>query len=132
MPVTDEQRKQLGRDGEDSVAKWLGDKGFEIVRRNFFVRGGEIDIIAKKDDLLAFVEVRTWDHQYWDGGSPIQTIKKAKMRRIVKAARYFMMKSGIDENKTYIRFDVAGVIKATDEFTIDYYESAFDSEGNVW
>ena len=131
MTVTDEQRKQLGRDGEDFVTEWLADKGFEIVRRNFFVRGGEIDIIAKKDDLLIFVEVRAWDHQYWPDSSPVMTIKRPKMRRIVKAARYFMMKSGIEEYKVFIRFDVAGVIRKDKSFEIDYYEAAFDSEGNV-
>lgn len=131
MTVTDEQRKQLGRDGEDFVTKWLEDKKFEIVRRNFFVRGGEIDIIAKKDDLLIFVEVRSWDHQYWENSSPVMTIKKPKMRRIVRAARYFMMKSGIEEYKVFIRFDVAGVIRKAGGFEIDYYEAAFDSEGNI-
>ncbi len=131
MVISDRQRKELGRAAELFVAQHLESKGFRILRRNFFVRGGEIDIIAGKEDTILFVEVRAWDHPYWDKASPVVTVHRSKMQRIVKAARYFMLTNNIDENRVFIRFDVAGVIRTTDGFSLDYYENAFDSGGNV-
>ena len=99
-----------------------------MLRRNFYVRGGEIDIIAEKGELLVFVEVRAWDHRYWEGSSPAVTIRKSKMKRIVRAARYFMHANGINEYRRYVRFDVAAVIKTAGGFSMEYYESAFQPE----
>ena len=51
-------KSQLGREGEKEAARYLENKGFEIVKSNFRTSGVEIDLIAKKDDTLCFIEVK--------------------------------------------------------------------------
>jgi len=51
-----------GQRAEDCAAAWLSAEGYTIVERNFRVRGGEIDIIAFKDETLVFVEVKSLPH----------------------------------------------------------------------
>lgn len=77
-----------GLRGEQSAAEWLAARGYSIQARNFRCRGGEIDIVARKGGVLAFIEVKTWrvlgraDLEYSIGG--------AKQRRIVMAARHYL------------------------------------------
>ncbi len=52
-------RQELGRFGENAVAYYLEKKGYRILKRNYRVKGGELDIIAEKDGVVAFVEVKT-------------------------------------------------------------------------
>ena len=51
--------KELGKFGENVAALYMEKKGYKILRRNFCVKGGEIDIIAEKDGIIAFTEVKT-------------------------------------------------------------------------
>ena len=50
---------EIGRLGETAVCSWLRQNGYTVLRRNFCIRGGEIDIIAQNAEYLAFVEVKT-------------------------------------------------------------------------
>ena len=50
-----------GKAGEDHIAAWLEKQGYEILARNFHSRYGEIDIIAKREPYIAFVEVKSQD-----------------------------------------------------------------------
>ncbi|MBQ3369109.1 YraN family protein [bacterium] len=122
--------RESGAEAESFTADWLMKQGWEILDRNFFMKGGELDIVAKKDDTLAFVEVRSWDHQFWDGGTPLETIHPAKIKHIIKTALYYMKIKRIKMQDFNIRFDVAGLIKKDDgAFDIDYIEAAFDATG---
>ena len=122
--------RESGAEAESFTADWLMKQGWEILDRNFFMKGGELDIVAKKDDTLAFVEVRSWDHQFWDGGTPLETIHPAKRKHIIKTALYYMKIKRIKMQDFNIRFDVAGLIKKDDgAFDIDYIEAAFDATG---
>lgn len=122
--------RESGAEAESFTADWLMKQGWEILDRNFFMKGGELDIVAKKDDTLAFVEVRSWDHQFWDGGTPLETIHLAKIKHIIKTALYYMKIKRIKMQDFNIRFDVAGLIKKDDgAFDIDYIEAAFDATG---
>ena len=51
--------RQIGNSGEDKAADFLSAQGYQIVERNWRTRRGEIDIIAYKDDILVFAEVKT-------------------------------------------------------------------------
>ena len=122
--------RESGSEAESFAAQWLMNKGWEILDRNFFMKGGELDIVAKKGDILAFVEVRSWDHQFWDGGTPLETIHSAKMKHIIKTATYYIQSKKIRMQDFNIRFDVAGLIKKEDgTFDINYIEAAFDATG---
>ncbi len=122
--------RESGAEAESFTADWLMKKGWEILDRNFFMKGGELDIIAKKGDTLAFVEVRSWDRQFWDGGTPLETIHPAKIKHIIKTATYYIQSKRMHFQDLNIRFDVAGLIKKEDgTFDIDYIEAAFDTTG---
>ena len=122
--------REYGAEAELFTSNWLERKGYKILDRNFFMRGGEIDIVAQINDTIAFVEVRSWDRIFWDGGTPLETINKMKIGHIIKTALYYIQKKRICLQSYNIRFDVAGLIKNdAGIFQIDYIESAFDAEG---
>lgn len=122
--------REIGSEAESFAAEWLVKKGYEILDRNFCMRGGELDIIAKKGDTLAFVEVRSWERAFWDGGTPLETISPAKIKHIIKTAFYYIQSKRMHIQDFNIRFDAAGLIKnSSGSFDIDYIESAFDATG---
>jgi putative endonuclease len=51
--------KTLGKQGEDHASAYLIKKGYRILERNIYIGGGEIDIVARKEDLIIFIEVKT-------------------------------------------------------------------------
>lgn len=108
----------LGKYGEDRIAMWLEDQGFTVLERNFKQRYGEIDLIAKKKDLLVFVEVKTRKKQYFNLST---VIIPSKQHKIIKTAHFYLHSHQI--HKTIIRFDVALVSADTDSIT--YIPNAF-------
>ena len=59
---------EIGSAGEKIAALYLEKKGYKILRRNFRVKGGEIDIIAENDDIISFVEVKSRSVHYISDG----------------------------------------------------------------
>lgn len=78
-----------GRLGEDIASKFLVQKGYKIITRNFKSRFGEIDLIAIKANVLVFVEVKTrWSDKF---GSPVEAVTPWKILKIRKTAEYYTM-----------------------------------------
>ncbi|MBM3499042.1 MAG: YraN family protein, partial [Armatimonadetes bacterium] len=86
--LTQEQKAERGKRAEDAVARRLWWDGYRILERNYAVRGGEADIIARKDDVVAFVEVRA--RQEGSEIAPRDTIGPGKERRIDTAASAYV------------------------------------------
>lgn len=81
-------KKNIGNAGEEFAAEVLKAKGYYIIRRNFSCPYGEIDIVAIKDKVISFIEVKTRTScQY---GSPSEAVNLKKQRHIKNAARYFL------------------------------------------
>lgn len=119
------EKKQVGYFGEDKVREYLISKGYEIIKSNYCMRGGEIDIIAKNDDTIAFVEVKTRAKNSLTSG--FEAITRAKQKFIAKTAVKFMATENYDLQP---RFDAAEVILDGDKvLSIDYIEGAFDTTG---
>ncbi len=116
---------ELGKLGETAVCYYLEALGYEILARNFRIRGGEIDIVAIKDSDLCFVEVKT---RKLDGvESGMEAVTSRKRRLMVRAAYAYCEKNGISEDDWYIRYDIAEVTAWHDKIIdIDYLENAFD------
>ncbi len=95
--------KVTGNDGEKRAADFLIQNGYKIIDRNWRTKSGEIDIIAMKDEVLVFVEVKTLPNATFDMLSSVLGMQKQK--RIVKTAKHFMLKHRQYSN-SYIRFDV--------------------------
>lgn len=95
-------RRKAGMAAEEKAASWLKEQGYRIIDRNFNVRRGEVDIVAANNEVLAFVEVRSRSSS--SHGSPEETISPAKIKRIITASRYWLVKNG--DFGLDIRFDV--------------------------
>ncbi len=83
---------KIGLDAEDRVEKFLIKDGYDIVKRNFHSRFGEIDIVAKKDGILNFFEVK-FSKKY----DPISRITPAKMKKIIKTIDYYFLLNRSEE-----------------------------------
>lgn len=107
----------IGKIGEDNACDFLIKKGYEILFRNFHSRFGEIDIIATKDDVLAFVEVKK--RKNTDFGQPSEYVTLKKQQKIIKTATIFLMEHDLDLQP---RFDIIEVYKNQ----INHIKSAFE------
>jgi len=95
--------KQIGDNGENRAVEYLISNGFAIIERNWRTKGGEVDIIAVKNDILVFVEVKTLPNGTID---MIQReLNYQKRQRIIKTSKRFLLKHRQYSN-SYIRFDV--------------------------
>ena len=81
-----------GNLAEDRASKFLDDNDFTIVERNFYSRFGEIDIIAVKDEVLHFVEVKSG----LDFESAIQNITPSKLNKFIKTVNVYLKKNSLD------------------------------------
>lgn len=117
---------QRGKTGEDLAAAFLEQKGYSIVDRNFHCRGGELDIVATKGEILAFVEVRTRQR----GGmvSPAESVTAAKRNKIIAAAYAFLQQHSELEQTLQPRFDlisIEAVGQNPNGWQIDHFCDAF-------
>ncbi len=117
-----QEGKELGKLGEELAEKFLLDKGFEIIAKNYRFGKGEIDIIARdpEDNYLTFLEVKTrYSLKY---GAPEYSITAAKQKQIKKIAEMYLI-----ENKIHgedCRFDVITIILSKKP-EITHYKNAF-------
>jgi len=81
-----------GNIAEDKAVVFLEERGYFIAERNFYSRFGEIDIIATKDDVLHFVEVKSGE----DYAKAIQNITPSKINKLIKTAYVYMKKNSLD------------------------------------
>lgn len=110
--------KVLGASGEDAAAAYLAARGWTIVARNYRVREGEIDIVGRRGDVLAFVEVKTRRSRRF--GSPAEAVTFRKQARIRRLARRWLQEGG--ERAPVVRFDV---IEVDAELRVRHIEAAF-------
>lgn len=111
---------ELGKRGEEAAVRYLQQKGYLILDRNWMNEKYEIDIIAQDDDYIVFVEVKTRSSNQW--GNPEEAVSKGKIKRIVNAADFYLIDKDID---LPARFDIISVIWNGHKFEIDHIEDAF-------
>lgn len=85
-----------GNIAEDRAVLFLEERGYFIAQRNFYSRFGEIDIIATKDDVLHFVEVKSGE----DYELAVQNITPSKISKLIKTAHVYMKKNSLDSDFT--------------------------------
>ena len=123
-----EVRRAQGDAAEDRACRHLEGSGFTIMERNFRTKGGEIDIVALKGDVLVFVEVRSREDA--DFGTPEESVTPAKRRRIVAAARQYL--SNVPPSSwREARFDVIAIEGSGDDAVLRHYPAAFDAKGKI-
>lgn len=116
--------KETGAIGEHKASLYLKNHGYKIVERNFYTKLGEIDIIAKKDGVVVFVEVKTRMQKIY--GRPAEAVNRYKQKNIIKTAQVYMMKYN---SEIECRFDVIEVYLKKSVFgyqaKINHIENAF-------
>lgn len=114
------QHNQLGKKGEQLAVDYLLKKGFEILERNYRFDKAEVDIIAKKEETLAIVEVKTRSTS--DFGDPQDFVKPKQIQRLVKAVNEYVLEHGLEVD---VRFDIIAIVKDNKSFSIEHLENAF-------
>lgn len=116
---------ETGKMGELAVGYYLEYLGYQILDRNFRIRGGEIDLIAVRQEELCFVEVKTRKANSTESGA--EAVNRRKQRLLIRAAGQYLEKRNLSEEDWYIRYDIAEVITLHDRIIeINYLENAFD------
>ncbi|MCB4791740.1 MAG: YraN family protein [Elusimicrobia bacterium] len=116
-------KRALGNLGEEKAVQYLTKNKYKILERNYRSNFGEVDIIAKENEDLVFIEVKL--RRTNEFGLPIEAITGLKQKRIVKSAlQYVKSKNLLKEN---IRFDVLLIGPQEDE--IEVVKSAFSTDG---
>lgn len=103
--------KIIGSFGENLAIKFLKNKGYIILEKNFYCPFGEIDIIAKDGSYLVFIEVKTRYNFHY--GTPLESINFNKQNKIKNVAKYYLINKHIF--KAYCRFDALEIILKKDE-----------------
>lgn len=110
----------IGQWGEEMAVQYLQDRGYRIVERNYHVLKTEVDIIATKDGIFIFVEVKTRSREDYGTGSEAVTHRKQK--QLLKAAMAYI------KDGSPIRFDVISILvdpKTHRAMRITHYPNAF-------
>lgn len=98
-------KQQTGNYGEEIACEYLKKQGYKILERNYRIRGGETDIVAKEGVTLVFVEVKTrYSHDY---GPPVESMTRWKIKALLKTATFYIQKIGW-RDKEY-RLDFIGI-----------------------
>ena len=100
MAVKGEKRR-LGFRGESRAVKYLKSGGYKILHRNFRCPFGEVDIIAQKDDVTAFIEVKTRSNDNY--GAPNEAVDNKRKQRYKNCVRFYFANREID---CTVRFDI--------------------------
>lgn len=98
--------KAIGDYGEKLAVKYLKKQGYKIVKTNYKIRIGEIDIIAMDGDFLVFVEVKYRSTALY--GLPNEAVDKHKREKIKRVTLYYLMHT--DMLEAYVRFDVVQIL----------------------
>ncbi|MFY9331540.1 MAG: YraN family protein [Candidatus Nanopelagicales bacterium] len=96
----------LGKYGEDLAADYLQRSGLIIMERNYRCRSGEVDILARDENVLVVCEVKTRTSEHF--GSPLAAVTPIKLRRMRRVAMSWVTERGV--RPPQIRFDVIGIV----------------------
>jgi putative endonuclease len=104
----DMNKREVGSRFEQRAADFLMEHGYVILEYNFRSKMGEIDLIAKDEDYLCFIEVKFRSNL--QKGFPAEAITPQKIKRIIRTAQFYMLLHKIPED-TPCRFDVVDILK---------------------
>ena len=124
----------FGELGERVAARWLERQGYTVLARRWRSGHRDIDVIAERDGIVAFVEVKT--RAALEFGDPVEAVHAQKQRSLVRSAREWMARheravreaggaSALASGEREFRFDVIGVLLRDRTAWIRHIESAF-------
>lgn len=113
-------QQERGRKGELIARKFLKTQGYQIIEQNWRFSHAEIDLIARKDGILVFVEVKTRSRS--DFGQPTSFVSSRKEMLMADAAHEYLCRHDVRQE---IRFDVIGVLLHGDQYEVEHISDAF-------
>jgi putative endonuclease len=114
------QHNELGKKGEELAVEFLENNGFTILETNWTFQKAEVDIIARIEDTLAIIEVKT--RSSLDFGLPQDAVNSKKIKLLTKAVDNYVVENNLDLN---VRFDIIAIHKEGKSFVIEHLMDAF-------
>lgn len=111
-------KAKTGQDGELAAANYLLQNGYSVIEKNYRHKRSEIDIIAMKEKLLVFVEVKTKRNNAF--GYPEEAVDNNKIKKVLEGADHYIHELNWCHN---VRFDVIAIDHSTKE--ISHFKDAF-------
>jgi len=122
--------RKIGNLGERIAENYLKKKGYQILDKNYFFRiagsprRGEIDIVAKKDEVISFIEVKTLSDQGQARAfSPEEKVGFGKQRKLVRTSESWLMKNKIPLNSKW-QIDILAIEIKNGKARISHFENA--------
>jgi putative endonuclease len=117
-------RKATGDSAEQLACRYLQTQGLKLLQRNFYCRGGEIDLVMQHGDSLVFVEVRYRQHTTY--GRAAETISERKQSRVIRCAQYYI---NLHQRwNTATRFDVVSIEGEPGQLQLEWIRDAFRAD----
>ena len=113
--------KELGRAGEEIAREYLENLGYQILEKNYRCKHGEIDLIAKKDNVVIFIEVKTRKSTSY--GDPEESINSLKIKKIRSSANHFICFKNLYDFD--ISFEVISIKLHSGKYFIKHIKNAF-------
>jgi putative endonuclease len=121
------ERINLGKQGEDLAVAYLKSHGVAIIKRNYRQKSGEIDIIARDQEWLVFVEVKTRKSLRF--GYPYEAVTPKKQAQISRVALEYITRNKLSDQA--VRFDVISIVITKDgDPEIEHLANCFDAAIN--
>ncbi|MCB2221399.1 MAG: YraN family protein [Bacteroidetes bacterium] len=114
------QHNELGRKGEDLAVRFLRGLGYKILECNWRHEKDEIDIIAKDQELLVIVEVKTRSTAFF--GEPEEAVGKRKQQYLIRATTAYIIENEIQNE---VRYDIISIIIEKNREQIRHIKEAF-------
>ena len=111
--------ENVGSWGEETARKHLESKGYVILEQNWRCSHREVDIIAKQNNIVIFVEVKTRTSSF---RSPIDAVDRQKQKLLISAANYYVRQKNLDCD---IRFDIISIVVSNGSVDLEHIENAF-------
>jgi len=115
------ENKTFGRQGEDLAVEFLLNEGYEILERNWYFKHNEVDILAKDQNTLVVIEVKTRSGNSY--GEPYIAVDFRKQRYLIFAAERYIFARNLDLE---VRFDIISIIiNHSGHITLEHVKEAF-------
>jgi len=115
------QKQFIGKYGEDIAAKYLQDRGYQILDRNWRCGLGEIDLIAKDKNRLVFVEVKTRNGVGY--GHPFEAITATKVSRMRKLVAQWCIQN--QQTGVKVRLDAIAILIRSGRVAVEHLKQVF-------
>ncbi len=93
-------RAEVGKIGEETACKYLKKHDFKVLERNYWKKWGEIDVVAQKDNVLHFVEVKAVNGRK-DGYEAEENVHPWKLQRLSRAIQTYLLERKISDDQAW-------------------------------